>query len=323
MTRGDAPIILTAPHGGTLSYPFNERSCTDGQACALDTNTRQLALTTSNEFYALTGLRPYVVIAQGHRRFIDLNRSSEEAYDDQLAAPYYDYYHNAIDGFVADVRQRFGRGLLMDIHGQSAEPDTILRGTLDGLSVTEMLNALGEDALNGPGSVMRSFDEQGFKVYPDVDVPYAEQEEDPHFSGAYTVEAYGSNNASGIDTIQLEFGYDYRGGESWRDTAAALAVAMQAYHETYLSDPILPGDYNDDGTVDAADFTAWRDSLGGPAGSLPNSIVGGPIGMAHYDTWVAHFGDTLPLNAPIPEPMSGMLLVLGVAAGLFAFRSAR
>ena len=26
--------------------------------------------------------------------------------------------------------------------------------------------------------------------------------------------------------------------------------------------PTLPGDYNVDGTVDAADFTVWRDSFG-------------------------------------------------------------
>jgi hypothetical protein len=42
-----------------------------------------------------------------------------------------------------------------------------------------------------------------------------------------------------------------------------------------LPPPDLPGDYNDDGTVDAADYVAWRKNVGAPAGTLPNDIDGG------------------------------------------------
>lgn len=67
----------------------------------------------------------------------------------------------------------------------------------------------------------------------------------------------------------------------------------------------LLGDYNADGTVDAADYTVWRDSLGGPNSS------------ASYDVWVANFGaGAAPSSRAVPEPASGLLAA--VAAVLAA-----
>ncbi len=78
----------------------------------------------------------------------------------------------------------------------------------------------------------------------------------------------------------------------------------------------LAGDYNDDGVVDAADYTVWRDQSGAVAGSLPNDIDGGPIGGAQYLTWKAQFGAGLHLQpavsgAAVPEPGAGAVLMLG------------
>jgi autotransporter-associated beta strand protein len=81
----------------------------------------------------------------------------------------------------------------------------------------------------------------------------------------------------------------------------------------------IAGDYNNDGTVDAADYTVWRDSLGAAAGSLLNDSLGTPIGVAQYETWRANFGTSLAslaLDAPaaVPEPTAlvaaGLLLIL-------------
>lgn len=52
------------------------------------------------------------------------------------------------------------------------------------------------------------------------------------------------------------------------------------------------GDYNANGTVDAADYTLWRDNEGAAAGTLPNDAVGtDPIGADQYDQWEAAFGN--------------------------------
>ena len=153
VVEGDVPIILTAGHGGTLSYPFPPRTCTGDEVCGGDANTRLLAPQASDAFYGLTGKRPYMIVAQGSRKYIDLNRDKTAvpnlAFEDPLAEPFYDYYHGTIEGFIDDVIGQYGRGLLLDIHGQSSIPDQVLRGTKNGLSTTQLLDDFGSPSLNG------------------------------------------------------------------------------------------------------------------------------------------------------------------------------
>ena len=79
----------------------------------------------------------------------------------------------------------------------------------------------------------------------------------------------------------------------------------------------LPGDYNDDGVVDAADYVAWRNNVG-LAGTLPNDIDGGIIGDAQYATWRANFGNASGggslASATVPEPTGLLLLIVAWAA---------
>lgn len=84
------------------------------------------------------------------------------------------------------------------------------------------------------------------------------------------------------------------------------------------------GDYNDDGVVNAADYTVWRNTLGAPAGTIPNDPTGSVIGQAQYDTWKANFGNTLPgaaslAEVEVPEPNS--LVLVGFGGILFLRRS--
>jgi probable HAF family extracellular repeat protein len=72
--------------------------------------------------------------------------------------------------------------------------------------------------------------------------------------------------------------------------------------------PDLPGDFNFDGSVDAADYVAWRKS--------PNNFGGDPAG---YNAWRAHFGRTsgselAASENPVPEPGSLVLLTLAAPA---------
>lgn len=86
--------------------------------------------------------------------------------------------------------------------------------------------------------------------------------------------------------------------------------------------PIMPGvegDYNDDGMVDAADYTLWRDNLGGDGSALANrgSGIAGPVGADDYAVWKANFGQSAaslragssPTPSAVPEPASAVLLL--------------
>jgi len=65
----------------------------------------------------------------------------------------------------------------------------------------------------------------------------------------------------------------------------------------------LPGDYNGDGTVDAADYVVWR------KGTLN--------GQEGYNDWRANFGRSATVGtglASVPEPMAAVLIMMGCAA---------
>jgi hypothetical protein len=91
-----------------------------------------------------------------------------------------------------------------------------------------------------------------------------------------------------------------------RDLAADWAIA----HVDSLFRPALPGDYNDDQVVNAADYTVWRNSLGA-AIALPNEFASyRVVDTADYEVWKAHFGEAADSGAGatavarVPEPMS-------------------
>jgi hypothetical protein len=84
--------------------------------------------------------------------------------------------------------------------------------------------------------------------------------------------------------------------------------------ELYHSDVIagVPGDYNGNGVVDAADYVLWRN--GGP---LQNEVnTPGIVDASDYSAWRARFGNTSGSGSSVnggvvPEPGSVILLMLG------------
>lgn len=83
----------------------------------------------------------------------------------------------------------------------------------------------------------------------------------------------------------------------------------------------LAGDYNQDGIVDAADYTVWRDNLGSPH-SLPNDDTPG-VGPDDYERWRSQFGQQLlegEVNTTVPEPATFFLCLIALT-NLTIFRA--
>jgi hypothetical protein len=231
MQRGTLPIILTAPHGGREAIPVVEpRRAADttsgrwgGVHKGSDLNTDLLAQGITAEIAKITGKEPYLVVAKFQRKYIDVNRPPDLALEDPRARPYYDYYHQAIRGFVDEVRHAHPAGLLIDVHGESKGPDVIMRGTLNGRAVERLLRRAGVDAVTGPHGIFGQLETNGFEVFPGNDVPPSGHSEDAGFTGGYSIFTYGSHNRDGIDALVMEFGIRYRQpdvlGESARHAA--------------------------------------------------------------------------------------------------------
>ena len=79
----------------------------------------------------------------------------------------------------------------------------------------------------------------------------------------------------------------------------------------------LDGDYNNDGMVDAADYTIYRDNLGSDSSALSGNGSGGAtVVQADYALWKQNFGSSgTSSGAAVPEPSSIVLLLGGVAVG--------
>jgi hypothetical protein len=106
--------------------------------------------------------------------------------------------------------------------------------------------------------------------------------------------------------------------------------------------PLLAGDYNGDGTVDAADYVVWRNTLGQMGAGLAADGNGNDeIDAGDYSVWRANFGRApsagwsagsgsagYPLGASaetlsvaVPEPAAPIMLLTGILATLLGLRS--
>jgi hypothetical protein len=81
----------------------------------------------------------------------------------------------------------------------------------------------------------------------------------------------------------------------------------------------LTGDYNNNGSVDAADYVVWRNALD-TSTALPNEDPGispGQVTQADYEAWRSRFGTRAgagSVAAAVPEPSTMWMLALALLA---------
>jgi hypothetical protein len=176
------------------------------------------------------------------------------------------------------------------------------------------------------------------------------------YISGYTNGSLGGTNAGGDDAFVSK--YDAAGNLQWTqqlgtssfdsnhgvsadglgnvyfsgDTNGSLGGTNAGNNDAFVAkfSEAIPGDYNANGIVDAADYVVWRDTLGqAGAGLAADGNGNGSIDAGDYDFWRAHFGTMSPgisaasgagatgaasVNSVVPEPCTFALATLALAA---------
>ena len=234
---GRLPVLISAPHGGTLKIRGVEPRLGEGLPkgasgffAGRDGGTEELAKGIVAALERKTGKRPYSVISATHRKFLDPNRPAEIAYEDEDAKPVYERYHDACRGFCREILATHQAGILIDVHGQGSSAETVYRGTNQGKTVTRLRERFGDASHMGDESLFGLLKKRGWTVYPD---PFDGREQ-AGFTGGYIVQTHGSHRPEGLDAVQLEFGADYRKAANRTRIAEDLATAIVEYLDLYV-----------------------------------------------------------------------------------------
>jgi hypothetical protein len=113
-------------------------------------------------------------------------------------------------------------------------------------------------------------------------------------------------------------------GITWRLAYEPLAVRL--FVDAVTS---LPGDFNLNGFVDAADYSVWRKSVGATGTNPADADGNGVVDQGDYDIWRANFGRSVAAPASgsavsgVPEPATVMLACLAALSMFFVSRRRR
>jgi hypothetical protein len=248
---GELPIIITAPHGGSLR-PDEIPDRTFGTTVT-DLNTVELARAIDSAFVRHTGKHVHVVMVHLARVKLDANRDIAEGAqgDAEATIAWQDF-----QGFVRDAKSAVNAasesGFYIDLHGhghdiqrlelgylldadQLALPDATLDGepahetesSIRTLSVRSPLSFA--TLLRGPNSLGALFEREGFPAVPSDSTP--DPGTDPYFSGGYNSSLHGCRTGGTICGVQIEAN---RIGvrdtpENRRRFAEALVKVLDAY----------------------------------------------------------------------------------------------
>jgi N-formylglutamate amidohydrolase len=213
--HGNFPLLITVPHGGYLK-PKNIPDRKKGVMGA-DKNTAQVAEALMKAL-AKIGCKPYFVILNISRDKVDANRPRREAYESEEGRLIYEEYHEQIQASINELRRRYGKAFIIDIHGQSHQENRIEIGyCLKKNQLSEVRGGEKEKCSILHTSIKddeaalifgeKSLGEELLKIGYDATPRHnkSPKNKESYFSGGYTTQKYAFE--MGVRGLQLELNY--------------------------------------------------------------------------------------------------------------------
>lgn len=252
--EGNLPILISAPHGGALKRPGLPERANKNHAKNFtkikDSNTREIALALAKKIEKLTGKKPYVVVNNLHRKFMDANRIPEEAYEHPGGKEVYDLYHGSLKKAIGAIKRKFKYGILMDVHGQTRYPAAVYLGTHHGKTFSALQKKYGPEVLEGKRSIGALLAQYGYstpgfakKVSTNWWGKKKQKEsrtfilpaKSNHWLGGAIVKLHGSHTPQGIDAMQVEIHTRIRLSKKAREKFSSdMASIIVIFAKKYL-----------------------------------------------------------------------------------------
>jgi hypothetical protein len=224
---GSLPIVLLAPHGGTLEPA--EIPQRQGASAPRDANTVELAEAISDAFFDRFGRRPHLIACHLHRYRLDCNRSlAEGAEGNPYAEQAWNEFHDFVDQAKANATTVFGQGLVIDLHGMtrsSIEIGTLIRGSQwqesdsrinnGAFAASSSVRHLAKQSSSGFSALSRgtwslgaALEDAGYSTIPSPWNPDpgtdSSGDVNDYYRGGYNTVRHGSLNGGSVDAIQIE-----------------------------------------------------------------------------------------------------------------------
>lgn len=260
VTTGDIPLIISAPHGGTLTPDeIPDRKC-PGITTVRDMNTTELADEIKYQMKQDYGVEPYVVSSLIHRKKIDLNRDVELATcGHTLGKEVWQEYHRKIEEAIQSAIAEYDRLIFIDLHGHGHEIQRLelgyllnseeLRASYEGTGSTQGLaeesslkNLISlnpdidfQDLLTGELAFGTIMEDEGIPSVPSLQDPFPYPNES-YFTGGYNTRRYSLDDYPKVFGWQIEANYEgVRDSDENRSAfAKAFSKAIMVQLEEYV-----------------------------------------------------------------------------------------
>lgn len=219
--KGDIPIILTSLHNGKDKINSKIR---EGKNVITnnDLNTSLICLEISKYINSNINKKPYLILNNIDRKYIDLNRNYKYSMND-ISGIYWNKFHNKLTEIIINCKKKFGHCIIIDVHGNNKSENLIQLGygtkleeifeknynlfTLKYLSTKYDIDDLifGKRSLsfflnidNLPGCKYKNLKKINKRI----------GKKNIYFNGGYLIKNY--SNLYDLDAIQLELSRDLR-----------------------------------------------------------------------------------------------------------------
>lgn len=255
-TVGNLPLIISVPHGGTITLADGATRDCKGAVTVTDSKTIELVKEIEKVFLEKYNARPFIILSNLSRKHLDQNRAIDEATcGNKALEKNWHQFHDYIDTAISIATQKFGKAIYIDLHGHGHTKQRLEVGynlTANELRKTDaeknhlaekssMVNLLATDKnldltqlLTGNDAFGTLIASAGFDAVPSKQ-DFAPLEEDQYFNGGYNTKRYTSIKYPKVFGWQIESNFKGVRDATGRPAfAKAFADVMAKYFKTHL-----------------------------------------------------------------------------------------